>query len=36
MAETVEPVDVSPDGDESTEQDERPSVTELLFSSVAT
>ena len=30
MAETVEPVDVSPDGDESTEQDERPSVTELL------
>ena len=31
MAETVEPVDVSPDGDESTEQDERPSVTELLI-----
>lgn len=30
MAETVEPVDVSPDVDESTEQDERPSVTELL------
>ena len=30
MAETVEPVDVSPDGDEPTEQDERPSVTELL------
>ena len=30
MAETVEPVNVSPDGDESTEADERPSVTELL------
>jgi hypothetical protein len=30
MAETVEPVDVSPDGDESTEQDENPSVTELV------
>jgi hypothetical protein len=30
MAETVEPVDVSPDGDEPTEQDESPSVTELL------
>lgn len=26
----AEPVDVSPDGDEPTEQDERPSVTELL------
>ena len=30
MAETVEPVDVSPDGDEPTEQDESPSVTELV------
>ena len=30
MAETIESADVSPDGDEPTEQDERPSVTELL------
>jgi hypothetical protein len=30
MAETVEPVDVSPDGDEPTEPDESPSVTELV------
>ena len=30
MAETVEPVDVSPDGDEPAEQDESPSVTELV------
>src|SRR5262245_31034556 len=30
MAETVEPVDVSPDGDEPAEQGESPSVTELV------
>jgi hypothetical protein len=30
MTETVEPVDVPPDGDEPTEQDESPSVTELV------
>jgi len=30
MAETVEPADVSPDGDEPSEQDESPSVTELV------
>ena len=30
MAVTVEPVDVSPDGDEPAEQDERPSVSELV------
>jgi Putative Actinobacterial Holin-X, holin superfamily III len=30
MRETVEPVDVSPDGDEPTEQGESPSITELV------